>query len=91
MPKQSKDGSVQPAHATIEIEGGAKYIRILGMKKSSRYKRSTMTIKKSEDALHIEIAAHDITALRATVNSALRDLQVASAIVPLNRQKSKSI
>jgi tRNA threonylcarbamoyladenosine modification (KEOPS) complex Pcc1 subunit len=76
--------------ATIIINDTA-YRKILAMKSASRYKRSIMKVRAGNDKLIIEINADDFTALRATINSVLRDLQVASSIIPLNKKKSKSI
>ncbi len=67
------------------------YKKILGIKRVSRYKRSMLSVKVEGHNLVIEIHARDFTAMRATINSVLRDLQVASAKIPIKRQKSKSL
>ncbi|MGC8586262.1 MAG: KEOPS complex subunit Pcc1 [Candidatus Micrarchaeia archaeon] len=67
------------------------YKKILGIKRTSRYKRSTMSAKVEGHKFVIEIHARDFTAMRATINSVLRDLQIASAKIPIKRQKSKSL
>lgn len=53
------------------------YSKILG--KKSTHKRSTIKIKEDKKLLAIEIESNDITALRASANSILRNLQVIKA------------
>ncbi|MCL4373679.1 MAG: CTAG/PCC1 family protein [Candidatus Marsarchaeota archaeon] len=77
-------------NAVITVKG-KNYSKILALKNNSRYKRSTMKSATKGGSLIVRIDASDITALRATVNSVLRDLQVASAIIPINNRKGKSI
>ncbi len=52
------------------------YKRILGSTNSVRYKRSQISIKEKAEDLEIKISAKDAGALRATINSVLRDLHV---------------
>jgi hypothetical protein len=61
----------------IAKEPGLKYSRLLS--RSKRYGRSTMKVKETSSTVTIEINATDLTALRASANSVLRDLQVISA------------
>ncbi|MGC8652122.1 MAG: KEOPS complex subunit Pcc1 [Candidatus Micrarchaeia archaeon] len=76
--------------AVITVDG-KHYAKILALKKASKYKRSSMSVRGKGGTLTISIEAQDVTALRATINSVLRDMQVASAIIPINQRKGKSI
>lgn len=53
------------------------YARMLG--KNAKHDRSAVKIKEGSKELVIEITAKDATALRASANSILRDLQVIEA------------
>jgi tRNA threonylcarbamoyladenosine modification (KEOPS) complex Pcc1 subunit len=61
----------------LEREHGIKYSSILG--KSKRHARSAIKVQDKGEDLIIEITAKDLTALRASANSVLRDLQVIAA------------
>lgn len=61
----------------LEKEPNLRYTRIFG--KNKGHGRSTVKIKENGKRLIIEIAAKDATALRASANSILRDLQVIEA------------
>lgn len=61
----------------ISKEENLNYSRILNRK--MRYPRSDLAIKETKDTLKITITAKDATALRASSNSVLRDLQVIEA------------
>lgn len=50
------------------------YSKILG--KSIKHNRSAITVKETKEKLTITIKAKDATALRASANSILRDLQI---------------
>ncbi len=56
--------------------GSARYGTVLH---GGKYKRSVISITRTAAGTTIEIRALDATALRASVNSVLRDLQVAEA------------
>ncbi len=56
--------------------GSARYGTVLH---GGKYKRSTISITRTAAGTTIEIRALDATALRASANSILRDLQVAEA------------
>lgn len=62
---------------TLEKEKDLNYTKILG--KNIGHSRSTIKIKEGKTELIIEIYANDATALRASANSILRDLQVIEA------------
>lgn len=62
---------------TLPKDGSISYTKILG--KFPIQKRSTIIIKESKTTLIISIKAKDATALRASTNSILRDLQVIEA------------
>ena len=60
----------------IKKEPGLKYTKVLS---GATHNRSTISMIESKDTLTIEIKAKDATALRASTNSILRDLQVIEA------------
>ncbi len=62
---------------TIKKDPKIKYLKILSQK--GKKERSTTSLKEKGSELIIKIAAKDATALRASVNSVLRDLQVIEA------------
>jgi len=68
----------------IDKEPKLHYARILG--KNIGHSRSTVKIKEEGSKLIIEITAKDTTALRATTNSILRDLQVIDATKIITRK-----
>ncbi|MEM0149736.1 MAG: KEOPS complex subunit Pcc1 [Candidatus Micrarchaeaceae archaeon] len=78
------------ASATIAVKG-SNYSKILGLGSASKYKRSITRAGVKNGSFIVEISAKDVTALRAAANAVLRDLQVASAVIPLKKKKSKSI
>lgn len=55
-------------------QGKLNYSKILG--RSIKHDRSSITLKETKERLTISIKAKDTTALRASTNSILRDLQV---------------
>jgi tRNA threonylcarbamoyladenosine modification (KEOPS) complex Pcc1 subunit len=61
---------------TLKTSEAAKYAAAL---QGGKYKRSTIKITHNASGAAIEILASDATALRASANSVLRDLQVAEA------------
>jgi tRNA threonylcarbamoyladenosine modification (KEOPS) complex Pcc1 subunit len=61
----------------LDKEPKLNYSKILG--KNLGHSRSAIKITESKSALTIEITAKDATALRASANSILRDLQVIEA------------
>jgi tRNA threonylcarbamoyladenosine modification (KEOPS) complex Pcc1 subunit len=61
----------------LKKEQKLNYTRILT--KSLRHKRSNISIKETKDKLIIKIKAEDATALRASINTLIRDLQVIEA------------
>ena len=75
--------AVKPSTVYLKLVIGksdsTNYSKILG--KKSTHRRSTISIKEDRDALTIEITATDTTALRASVNSILRNIQVADATI----------
>jgi tRNA threonylcarbamoyladenosine modification (KEOPS) complex Pcc1 subunit len=74
-------GTLYSANIRIPKRNGLKYTKIIG--KISTYKRSGIEIKEGKKALDISITADDITALRASMNSIMRDLQVVEQVVSL--------
>lgn len=56
------------------------YRKILDVKSKTTYKRSMVEIKETGKNLVIRISANDLVALRASINSILRDIQVISVI-----------
>ena len=59
---------------TIGKSANIDYRKILGNMRE--HKRSTISIKETGTALSITIKTRDITALRASVNAIMRDIQV---------------
>ena len=61
----------------LDREPALNYSTIL--QKTKRYERSSFKIHEDGKNLVIEITANDLTALRASANSVMRDLQVIGA------------
>ncbi|MEM3227707.1 MAG: KEOPS complex subunit Pcc1 [Candidatus Micrarchaeaceae archaeon] len=57
-----------------------------------KYKRSSIVFKYKDKNAVFEISAADPTALRASINSVLRDLQVIEAVgkIPIHKHNGKS-
>ena len=72
------DVSVYTAVLKIPKHGGLKYRKIIG--KISMYSRSRTYVKENKKILEIRITARDVTALRASANSVIRDLQVIEQV-----------
>lgn len=66
------------ATITITKKASASYKMALGEIKA--HERSTISIKETPSVLRIDVAARDPAALRATINSVLKDLQVADSV-----------
>jgi hypothetical protein len=56
---------------------GLKYGPLLSV--SRQYKRSSIRLKESKDSVDFAVDAEDATALRAALNSVLRDIKVIEA------------
>ena len=69
-------------HAEITVDkcDGINYKRTLALPKNRRYARSTTEIKEGKRELRITIRARDNIALRASMNSIMRDIQVIGAV-----------
>ena len=61
----------------VSKEKGLSYLKILT--KNKTHSRSSVKITENGKTLNIEINAKDSTALRSSINSILRDLQVIEA------------
>jgi tRNA threonylcarbamoyladenosine modification (KEOPS) complex Pcc1 subunit len=59
---------------TIKKSANINYEKILG--NSKEHKRSSMAVKETRTELKITIKTRDTTALRASVNAVMRDIQV---------------
>jgi tRNA threonylcarbamoyladenosine modification (KEOPS) complex Pcc1 subunit len=70
---ESKDSKLH-LKLVVEKEPHLKYTKILSA--SKKRDRSTTTIKETKTTLVVEITSKDSIAMRATINSILRDLQV---------------
>jgi tRNA threonylcarbamoyladenosine modification (KEOPS) complex Pcc1 subunit len=68
------------AEITISKLPGIEYKKVLALKGSKQHSRSGTEMKESRSEIKITIKARDATALRASMNSIMRDLQVISAI-----------
>ena len=81
--------------ATISIKkpSGINYTELIG--KTSQYKRSTISMSEKPTALKIRIEAKDATALKASLNAILKDIQVIESVsrvkIPQIGAKSKNI
>jgi tRNA threonylcarbamoyladenosine modification (KEOPS) complex Pcc1 subunit len=65
------------AKITIEKISKINYGKVLG--DIREHKRSGMSIKETPNTLEIHIKTSDITALRASINNIIRDLQVVES------------
>ncbi|MGA2799795.1 MAG: KEOPS complex subunit Pcc1 [Candidatus Micrarchaeaceae archaeon] len=72
-----KSGANLTLKLLVKKDPKIKYLKILSQKGSRE--RSTISLKEQRVNLIIEIKAKDATALRASVNSILRDLQAIEA------------
>jgi tRNA threonylcarbamoyladenosine modification (KEOPS) complex Pcc1 subunit len=63
---------------TLAKRHGIDYAKIIG--KGKKHSRSSMLVREKGDMLIVEINSGDITALRASANSLLRDIQVINSI-----------
>ena len=79
MPR-TKQGQKIRLTLALKKEPKLKYSSILN--KSAKHGRSAVKIQDKKDTLLIEITASDSTALRASINAILRDLQVIEATKP---------
>lgn len=50
------------------------------IRQTERYKRSSISISNAGTAIKVRISADDVTALRASVNAILRDVQVIESV-----------
>ena len=81
--------------AVITLHKSAKinYTKLIGNLRM--YKRSVIEIGETPEAFSVKINAADPTALKASFNSILRDIQVIESVrkvkVPQMRRKSKNI
>jgi tRNA threonylcarbamoyladenosine modification (KEOPS) complex Pcc1 subunit len=76
-PKQTSKEHKNQLRLVIAKDPKINYRKILG--NSLKHERSTTAIKEEKETLIVEITAADLTALRASANSILRDLQVIEA------------
>ncbi len=58
------------------------------LKVQKEHKRSTISIKETESSVTIIAEADDITALRSTLNSVTRDIQVIEAVNGIGSKSS---
>jgi Transcription factor Pcc1 len=73
MPKSAANGHFK-LKLILKREPKLKYTKLLSAR--TKQGRSTIHITQTKQSIIIEINAHDATALRASTNSLLRDLQV---------------
>lgn len=57
----------------------ALYTKIIG--KARQYERSDMQVKESKNRITISITANDLAAMKASINSVMRDLQTLENVV----------
>jgi tRNA threonylcarbamoyladenosine modification (KEOPS) complex Pcc1 subunit len=74
------------AKIVVKKDNGISYSRILGMR--GNRKRSSTSLSESKDAPEIKISAADATALRASLNTMARSLQVVDSVLKADFRKS---
>ncbi len=72
------------ATITIKKKAGIKYSSIIKLRK---YKRSSIKVAERKGSVNFRIAADDATALRASANAVLRELQVIEGIEKVKLKK----
>ena len=77
MPPKPESGYRFSATIKISKASATDYKKALGEIRA--HERSSITIKETESILQIDVRARDAAALRATINSALKDLHVADS------------
>lgn len=86
----SKPPFATEAIITLIKNRNISYSKIMALGASTKYKRSAMHIKEDDASIAIHINANDVTALRASVNAVLRDLQVIASTDKEFRKSPKS-
>ncbi len=87
--------SAEAFTAVISLKKGGRvsYTRLIG--RISEYKRSSISMRETPSEFTVRIEAKDATALKASLNAILKDIQVIESVrrvkVPQIRQKSKNI
>jgi tRNA threonylcarbamoyladenosine modification (KEOPS) complex Pcc1 subunit len=76
------------AEITLHKENGAEYRKILALSEGGGRTRSSTKATESSGTLTITITASDIVALRASINSIMRDLQVIAAVGRAGRRSA---
>jgi tRNA threonylcarbamoyladenosine modification (KEOPS) complex Pcc1 subunit len=91
QPRDSSKKQKINAYAEITINKHPKinYKKVLALPSTRAYARSSTEIKEDKGRLKIVIKAEDITALRASINSIMRDLQVIAAIDRLEKKTGR--
>jgi tRNA threonylcarbamoyladenosine modification (KEOPS) complex Pcc1 subunit len=83
MPKRqsSKKQETEKVSTTIVYrkDSGLDYSKVLASCGAQAYKRSSVHVREDGSELRFDVAARDVTALMASVNSILRRLQVIEA------------
>jgi tRNA threonylcarbamoyladenosine modification (KEOPS) complex Pcc1 subunit len=81
-------GAMRRYYAVLKLERikGLDYKKFFDKKYS--YKRSSIRIKGTSSKIVFEISAEDPTALRASINSLLGDIQVIEAVSKTPHRKS---
>lgn len=74
------------AKIIVKKDSNISYIKILGIHGS--HKRSSTSVSESKGFLEIKITAADATALRASLNTATRSLQVVDSVLKADFRKS---
>ncbi len=73
---------------TIKKMHKVHYIKIIGKQKDRERSRIHMT--EDTDNIHIRITAEDIPAMRASINSSMRDIQTIESSIGKTRPKRKA-
>ncbi|MCL5262488.1 MAG: hypothetical protein M1390_01460 [Candidatus Marsarchaeota archaeon] len=81
------DANRYTARITIAKRLPIKYSKMVGSYKA--YRRSSISTKESTHSISISIAANDVTALRASLNSVMRDIHIIESTGKLTVRSRK--
>jgi tRNA threonylcarbamoyladenosine modification (KEOPS) complex Pcc1 subunit len=92
MAKNTSTGRGGGAQAEIIIRkrSGIDYKKVLSSQDEGPRGRSTTTITETADTVRITISAEDQIALRAAMNSIMREMQVLDSVGSLNLENRRT-
>ncbi|MDE1857103.1 MAG: hypothetical protein KGH98_03405 [Candidatus Micrarchaeota archaeon] len=62
------------AEITVTKSAGVNYLKVIGSKRE--YKRSSVSMSETKTEITVRIKAEDPTALKASINSVLNDIEI---------------